>query len=52
MADLSGKADPFSEGIEDMVVLMLFLLQLDTNQISSQQPHALISGICFGPSQM
>jgi hypothetical protein len=36
MADLSGKAEPFSEGVEDMAVLMLFLLQLDTNQISAQ----------------
>jgi hypothetical protein len=26
MADLSGKADPFSEGVEDMAVLRLFLL--------------------------
>jgi hypothetical protein len=26
MADLSGKADPFSEGVEDMAVLMLSLL--------------------------
>jgi hypothetical protein len=26
MADLSGKADPFSEGVEDMAMLMFFLL--------------------------
>jgi hypothetical protein len=38
MADLSGKADPFSEGVEDMAVLMFLLLSNWTSTRSLFNP--------------